>query len=70
MFIAALRVTVFRKSQHIESPSMRVGLYDAISDLSSTLLALIGFGLATLGFFYGDAIASIFLGIYAYLPQR
>jgi divalent metal cation (Fe/Co/Zn/Cd) transporter len=42
---------------------MKVGLYDAISDLSSTLLALVGFGLATLGFFYGDALASIFLGI-------
>ena len=42
---------------------MKVGLYDAISDLSSTLLALLGFGLATLGFFYGDAIASIFLGV-------
>jgi divalent metal cation (Fe/Co/Zn/Cd) transporter len=42
---------------------MKVGLYDAISDLSSTLLALVGFGLATLGFFYGDSLASIFLGI-------
>ena len=63
IFIAALRVTVFRKSQHIESPSMRVGFYDAISDFSSTLLALVGFSLATLGFFYGDAIASIFLGV-------
>jgi cation diffusion facilitator family transporter len=63
IFIASLRVTVFRKSQQIESPSMRVGFYDAISDLSSTLLALIGFGLATLGFYYGDAIASIFLGV-------
>ena len=63
IFIAALRVTVFKKSQHIESPSMRVGLYDAISDLSSTLLALLGFGLATLGFYYGDSIASIVLGI-------
>ena len=61
--IAILRVTVFRKSQHIESPCMRVGFYDAISDLSSTLLALIGFSLAALGFFYGDAIASIFLGV-------
>ncbi len=63
MFIASLRVTIFRKTQHVESPSMKVGLYDAISDLSSTLLALLGFALATLGFFYGDAIASIFLGI-------
>ena len=42
---------------------MKVGLYDAISDLGSTLLALVGFGLATLGFAYGDALASIFLGI-------
>jgi cation diffusion facilitator family transporter len=63
LFVASLRVTVFRKTQHVESPSMKVGLYDAISDLSSTLLALVGFGLATLGFFYGDALASIFLGI-------
>jgi cation diffusion facilitator family transporter len=63
LFIALLRVTVFKKSQHIESPSMRVGLYDAISDFSSTVLAFLGFGLATLGFYYGDSIASIVLGI-------
>ncbi len=63
LFIASLRVTVFRKTQHVESPSMKAGLYDAISDLSSTLIALLGFGLATLGFFYGDAVASIFLGV-------
>jgi cation diffusion facilitator family transporter len=63
LFIASLRVTVFRKTQHVSSPSMKAGLYDAISDLSSTLIALLGFGLATLGFFYGDAVASIFLGI-------
>ena len=61
--IAFLRVAVFRKAQHVESPSMKVGFYDAVSDLSSTFLALIGFGLATLGFKYGDAIASIFLGV-------
>ncbi len=63
IFIASLRVTVFSKTQHIESPSMKVGFYDAVSDLSSTLLALLGFGLATLGFKYGDALASIFLGV-------
>ncbi|MCW3996479.1 MAG: cation-efflux pump [Candidatus Bathyarchaeota archaeon] len=62
LFIASLRVTVFRKSQHIQSPSMKAGLYDAISDLGSTLIALLGFGLATLGFGTGDAFASIFLG--------
>ncbi|HKM60716.1 MAG TPA: cation diffusion facilitator family transporter [Candidatus Bathyarchaeia archaeon] len=63
IFVASLRVTVFRKGQHIESPSMKVGFYDAVSDLSSTLLALVGFALATLGFYYGDALASIFLGV-------
>lgn len=62
LFVASLRVTVFRKFQHVESSSMKAGLYDAISDLSSTLIALVGFGLAILGFTGGDAFASIFLG--------
>jgi len=42
---------------------MKAGFYDAISDLSSTLIALLGFGLAILGFTGGDAFASIFLGV-------
>jgi cation diffusion facilitator family transporter len=62
LFIASLRVTVFRKFQHVQSTSMKAGLYDAISDLSSTVIALLGFGLAILGFSGGDAFASIFLG--------
>ncbi len=62
LFIASLRVTVFKKFQHAQSTSMKAGLYDAISDLSSTLIALLGFGLAILGFTGGDAFASIFLG--------
>ncbi len=71
LFIASLRVTVFRKSQHVESPSMKAGFYDAISDLSSTMIALIGFGLATVGFANGDAFASIFLGaMLTYLSFR
>ncbi len=63
LFIASLRVTVFKKFQHVESPSMKAGFYDAVSDLSSTLIALLGFGLATLGFTGGDSFASIFLGV-------
>ena len=62
LLIACLRITVFRKSRSIENPSIWVSFYNAVSDLGSTLLALVGFGLAALGFFYGDAIASIFLG--------
>ena len=41
---------------------MKAGFYDAIADLSSTLIALLGFALAILGFTGGDAFASIFLG--------
>jgi cation diffusion facilitator family transporter len=63
LFIASLRVTVFKKFQHVQSTSMKAGFYDAVSDLSSTLLALLGFGLAILGFTGGDAFASIFLGV-------
>ena len=62
LFIASMRVTVFREFQHGESTSMKAGLYDAIADLSSTLIALLGFALALLGFIGGDAFASIFLG--------
>jgi cation diffusion facilitator family transporter len=62
LFIASLRVTVFKKFQHVESTSMKAGFYDAVSDLSSTLLALLGFGLSIIGFAGGDALASIFLG--------
>ena len=71
LLIASLRVTVFRKSQHIQSPSMKAGLYDAISDLSSTLIALLGFGLAIFGYAGADSVASIFLGILlSYLSTR
>jgi cation diffusion facilitator family transporter len=62
LFVASLRVTVFKKNQHVESQSMKAGLYDAIADLSSTLIALLGFALALLGFSGADAFASIFLG--------
>ena len=63
LFIASLRVTVFKKFQHVQSTSMKAGFYDAVSDLGSTLLALLGFGLAILGYTGGDAFASIFLGV-------
>jgi cation diffusion facilitator family transporter len=60
--IDIFRVTIFKGAEHSQSTSVKAGFYDAISDLGSTIIALIGFGLATLGFYYGDSIASIFLG--------
>ena len=41
---------------------MKAGFYHALADLSSTVIAFCGFGLATLGFYFGDSFASIFLG--------
>jgi cation diffusion facilitator family transporter len=60
--IDVFRVTIFKGAGHSQSTSVKAGFYDALSDLGSTIIALIGFGLATLGFYYGDSIASIFLG--------
>jgi cation diffusion facilitator family transporter len=62
LFIDLFRVTIFKGAEHSQSTSVKAGFYDAISDLGSTIIALLGFGLATLGFYYGDSIASIFLG--------
>ena len=57
------RIAIFRKAGSIHSTSLKAGFYDAVSDLSSTIIALLGFGLATLGFYNGDSFASIFLGL-------
>jgi cation diffusion facilitator family transporter len=57
------RVTVFRGAGHSQSMTVKAGFYDAVSDLGSTIIALLGFALATFGFFYGDSVASVFLGI-------
>jgi cation diffusion facilitator family transporter len=60
--IDVFRVTIFKGAGHSQSTSVKAGFYDAVSDLGSTLIALLGFGLAIMGFYYGDAIASVFLG--------
>ncbi len=56
------RVGTLFKAKDSESHTMKAGFYHAIADLSSTIIALIGFGLASLGFYFGDSIASIVLG--------
>ena len=57
------RITVFRRAGSTHSTSVKAGFYDAVSDLSSTIIALFGFGLATLGVSKGDSVASVFLGV-------
>jgi len=56
------RVRTFFKVRKSESSTMKVAFYDAVADMSSTTIAFLGFGLATLGFYYGDSISSIILG--------
>ncbi len=60
--VDVFRMTIFRKAGSTHSTSIKAGFYDAVSDFSSTVIALLGFGLATFGFYNGDSIASIFLG--------
>jgi cation diffusion facilitator family transporter len=57
------RVGTLMKARRSESSTMKAGFYHAIADLSSTIIAFLGFGLATLGFFYGDALASMVLSV-------
>jgi len=65
------RVVIFRKATSSESTTVKAGFYHAIADLSSTLIAFLGFGLAIVGFSQGDALASIVLGILlSYLSIR
>jgi cation diffusion facilitator family transporter len=58
-----VRVVIFRKATNSESTAVKAGFYHAIADLSSTVIAFLGFGLAIVGFSQGDALASIILGV-------
>ena len=65
------RVRSFLRSRTSASVTMKAGFYHALADLSSTVIALMGFGLATLGFFFSDSLASIVLGVLlSYLSIR
>jgi len=57
------RVGTFFRSRRSSSSTMKAGLYHAVADLSSTVIAFLGFGLAAIGFIYGDALASIVLSV-------
>jgi cation diffusion facilitator family transporter len=50
------------------SATIKAGLYHAVSDFASTIIALVGFGLVFIEINYGDPIASVVLGgLLAYL---
>jgi len=65
------RVGTFRKAAKSESSTLKAGLYHALADLGSTAIALVGFGLATQGFYSGDSVASMILSVLlVYLSVR
>lgn len=65
------RVGTLIRGRKSESSTMKVGFYHAIADLSSTIIAFVGFGLAIVGFPWGDSLASVILGgLLTYLSVR
>lgn len=60
--IDILRVGILHKPVK-DSVTIKAGLYHAIADLGSTIVALLGFGFAIIGFQVSDALASIILSI-------
>jgi len=61
--IDILRMFIFRKAAGSESTTVKAGFYHALADLSSTGIAFLGFGLANIGFYQGDSLSSIVLGV-------
>lgn len=57
------RMVLFRKATDNESSTVKAGFYHAIADLISTGIAFLGFGLASFGFYQGDSLSSIVLGV-------
>src|SRR4030042_5486001 len=69
--IDIVRMFILRKATTSESTTVKAGFYNALADLSSTGIAFLGFGLATVGFNQGDALSSIVLGsLLGYLSIR
>ena len=65
------RVGTLIRARKSTSSTMKAGFYHAIADLSSTAIAFLGFGLATLGFLWGDSLASLVLGaLLSYLSLK
>ncbi|MCS7124171.1 MAG: cation-efflux pump [Candidatus Bathyarchaeota archaeon] len=65
-----LRLKVLHKVRK-DSATAKAGFYHSFADLGSTIVALFGFGMATLGFPIFDALASIILsGIIGFLSVK
>lgn len=58
-----VRMGVLGAASKTGSQTIRAGLYAAVSDFASTLIAIFGLGFAVLGYPGGDTIASIILAL-------
>jgi len=58
-----VRLGVLSNASKTKSSTIRAGFYAAVSDFVSTLIAILGLGLAMLGYPGGDPVASIILAI-------
>ncbi|MEO9363020.1 MAG: cation diffusion facilitator family transporter [Nitrososphaera sp.] len=64
-------VVLGRAMRRTGAATLKADLYHAIADFASTAVALVGLWLVTTGFYQGDAIAAIVLGVFlAYLSSR
>ncbi len=61
IFIDVFRMFIFRPALGSGDSAVKVGFYHALLDVGSTLIALLGFLLATYGIFYWDSLASLML---------
>jgi len=61
LLIDLLRMFIFKFTFEDRSPTIKAGFYHALSDLGSTLIALLGYWLSIYGIFYGDSLAALIL---------
>lgn len=60
LFIGILRAIILSSGTSI---AIKAGFYDSLVDISSTIVAMTGFRLATFGFPISDALASLLLSL-------
>jgi cation diffusion facilitator family transporter len=61
----AFRVGILRKAlKKIEGSTLRVDFYHAFMDMGSTSVALVGILLVTMGYYQGDFVAALILGVF------
>jgi len=58
------RISLLKKTiAKIGGETLKADFYHAFMDLGSTIIAIIGIALVTIGFYYGDFIAALILGV-------